>query len=139
MRDITEKTYKAIVIDGDEKHVLFYRRPGQKEIASYNAHLFERRGNRIIQKASETRTRYGAKIMTGFEKGTFGVDGKVFASQPEDPDYRADWKELLVEHVPDIVAAVGAFAFEGTKVVAETPDFELGDEDEDPDPTTESK
>lgn len=136
MRDITERTYKATVIDGDEKHTFYYRRPNNKEIGAYQSSLFERKGNKIIPKAAETRTKFGARVLTGFEKGTLGANGKVFSSDPQDPDYRADWKEMLVEFVPDIVAAVGRYAFEGTSVVSTGADgFELGGEeldDEDP-------
>ena len=138
MRDIMESKYKATVIDGDEKHVFYYRRPSNKEIVAYQASLFERRGNKIIPKAAETRTKFGARILIGFEKGTFGADGKLFSSDVGDGDYRPDWKEILVEHVPDIVAAVGRFAFEGVSVVGgDAEGFELADEaDLDLDPTT---
>lgn len=130
MRDITERIYKATVVDGDEKHVFLYRRPTNKEIGAYQAALFERKGNKIIPKAAEARTKFGARILTGFEKGTLGANGKVISSDPNDPDFRADWKELLVEFVPDIVAAVGRHAFEGTAVQGSNVDaLEIGTED----------
>lgn len=130
MRDITERTYEATVIDGDEKHVFYYRRPSNPEIGSYQSSLFVRKGNKIIPKAAETRTKFGARILTGFKKGTLGANGKLISSDPNDPDFRADWKEMLVEFVPDIVAAVGRYAFEGTTVVnGNAEGFELGEEE----------
>lgn len=131
MRDLSESIYKATVIDGDEKHVIFYRRPDQKEIAAYQASLFERKGNKIIPKAAEARTKFGARIITGFEKGSFGYAGKAFASDPADPDYREDWKKLLVDKVPDIIGAVGRFAFEATSVIGgEIEGLELAGEED---------
>ena len=128
MRDITERIYQATVRDGDEKHVFYYRRPTNKEITAYQGSLFEKVRNKIIPKAAETRTKFGARIITGFEKGTLGAFGKVFSSDPADTDdYRADWKELLVEHVPDIVAAVGQHAFESTAVISGEA-LEIGDD-----------
>ncbi|MHC1728578.1 MAG: hypothetical protein AB9866_21680 [Syntrophobacteraceae bacterium] len=144
MRDITEKIYTATVRDGDEKHVMFYRRPEPKEIAAYQAGLFERKGNKIITRASETRIKFGKRILTGFKKGTFGIGAMIdgervvrpISSDSTDPDYREDWKELLAENMPDVVAAVGHFAFEGTAVVGgEIEKLELGAEDlDDEDP-----
>jgi len=130
MRDITERIYKATVVDGDEKHVFFYRRPSNKEIGAYQSALFERKGNKIIPKAAETRTKFGARVLVGFEKGTLGANGKLISSDPQDADYRADWKELLTEFVPDIVSAVGRYAFESTSVIGANADaLEIGEED----------
>ncbi len=143
MRDITERNYKATVLDGDEKHVFFYRRPDNKEIAAYQSSLFERKGNKLIPKAAEARTKFGARILIGFEKGSLGINGKAISSDPNDEDFRGDWKELLVKYLPDVVAAVGRHAFEGTGVISDTPNFEIGeeelDEDELPDPLKQPK
>jgi len=70
-------------------------------------------------RAIQTRIKFGAKLLVGFSKGTFGLNGKAIASDPQDPDYYPDWKELLVKEAPDIVADVARDAFEGTKVVTD--------------------
>jgi hypothetical protein len=120
MRDLSTSEYTAKVQDGDEVHEIYYRRPGNDEIAAYQASLFERKGNKLIPKAAQARLKFGARIIIGFKKGTFGFGGKFIASDPKDSDYREDWKKLLVDKVPDIVSAVGRHAFEGTNVMEES-------------------
>lgn len=109
-------------------HEMHYRPPTNAEIASYQSGLFERKGRKLKNRVHETRVKYGLKILTGFKKGSLGINGKPFSCDPEDPDYRADWKELLSQGAPMIIAAVAQAAFEGTGVAQD--DVELLDEDE---------
>lgn len=84
------------------------------ERAAYSVRLFERKGNKFINKTFDARLDFGTKIITGFEKGTFGVDGKAFSCDASDVDYRQDWKELLVATASDVVSAVAQLVFEAT-------------------------
>lgn len=120
MRDLSTDIYEARVKDGNELHILYYRRPTSTEHAAYAASAAQRRGGKIINRMIETRLKFGARVLTGFQKGTFGFQGQAIASEPEDQDFYPDWKNLLVKAVPDIVAAIGREAFEGTQVVSET-------------------
>jgi len=112
----------AYVRDGvsGDLHELHYRLPTNADRVSYQAGLWVRKGKQFINQALETRLRLGSQLLVGFVKGTIGLDGKPFSSNPTDPDYREDWRELLLQYAPDVVAVVALAAFEGTGV-AEAP------------------
>lgn len=140
MRDLSTNLHVARVQDGDDVHVIQYRRPTNEEMVTYQASLFVRKGNKLVSRVAEMRLKFGARILVGFEKGTFGYEGKPFSCDPLDPDYRENWKDLILQSAWDVVSAIGKHAFEGTTVVGETPEFGLEDElkdlfDEESDPT----
>jgi len=121
MRDLSAQKNIVEIQDGisGDVHEMHYRPPTTEEIAAYQNGLFERRGRKLRSRITENRLKYGARILTGFKKGTFGCDGRPFASDPADPDYREDWKEQLVKNAPDVVCAVALVAFESTGVSRE--------------------
>lgn len=115
MRDLTAKNTIEINdgISGDV-HEIYYRTPTNEERAAYLAGAVQRKGKKILNRVFENRLKFGAKIITGFKKGTIGKDGKAFSCDENDEDYREDWMDLLVSEAGDIVAAVGASVFEMT-------------------------
>jgi hypothetical protein len=121
MRNLSNRTYTAVIQDGDEQHRIQYRRPTNKELHAYHAYLFKKEGNKILNRSGEARFKFGQLIITGFEPGTFGIEVNdelvPLSCNSGDPGYRENWKEILCESVPDIVAAVGQFAFESVSVV----------------------
>jgi hypothetical protein len=121
MRDLSALKNIVEIQDGisGDVHEIHYRNPSVEEMAGYQNGLFERRGRKLRNKIFENRLKYGGRIITGFEKGSFGCDGKPLASDPSDPDYREDWKEQLVKNAPDVVCAVAMVAFESTGVSRE--------------------
>lgn len=118
MRDLTAERNIAVVHDAlaGEAHRIYFRRPTNAEMVAFQNSAFRRKGSKLENRLFETRLAFGAKIMTGFEKGSFGADGKPFASDPKDPDYRGDWADLIRENAPDVVAVVAMIAFEGATV-----------------------
>ena len=134
MRDIKATENTIEINDGHcgDVHVLKYRNPTRQEMTAYQARLFERKGKKMIPRFFEARVEFGRKLLTGFVKGTLGYEGKAFASDPSDPDYRADWCDLLVECAPDIVAVVAQQAFEATGVARQDIDIAAYDETDDP-------
>lgn len=116
MRDLTTKANVMEIQDGvsGDTHEIYYRMPTNKERAAYSAALFERKGKKVKDNTFPTRLKFGRRICTGFKKGTFGVDGKAFASGQTDHDYRADWAELLEEGSPEVFVALAFQVFEGT-------------------------
>lgn len=128
MRDFAAERNVLEIQDGisGDVHEIYYRMPSNEERAAYQNGAFERRGNRIKSRLFENRLKFGARLITGFRKGTIGIDGKAFSSDSSDPDYRQDWKELLVRHAGDIVASVAAGVFENTGTAREAePDVPL--------------
>jgi len=131
MRDLNAKRNVLIVKDsasGDE-HELYYRTPTNAEVTSYMASHIRRSGKKLIQTIYESRLKFGVLILEGFKKGTFGVDGCAFSSDPEDEDFRSDWKGLMAQNAGDIVSTVAVHAFEGTHVVRRDPVEADSDED----------
>jgi hypothetical protein len=119
MRDLT-KTDKNIlkIHDGrsDTDIELYYRNPTTQEEVAYQSKLFRRQGKKLLINAYETRLEMGLKILTGFREGAFGISGKPISSDPQSPEYRKDWKELLKENASDIITALAFQIFESARV-----------------------
>ncbi|MHC1727955.1 MAG: hypothetical protein AB9866_18460 [Syntrophobacteraceae bacterium] len=116
MRDFAAERNTLEIHDGTsgDVHEIHYRMPSNEERAAYQNGAFERRGQKIRSRIFENRLKFGARIITGFRKGTLGIDGKAFSADSDDPDFRQDWKDLLMRHAGDVVACVGACIFEST-------------------------
>jgi hypothetical protein len=116
MRELNVQENTIEIQDGisGDVHAIRCRKPTMHEMAAYQAGLFERKGKKMINRIYQTRVEFGKKIITGFVKGTLGVDGQAFASDPADPQYREDWLDILCTMAPEIVAAVAMQAYEGT-------------------------
>ena len=132
MRDFAADKNVIEITDGisGDVHEIHVRKPTSKEIASFQARLFERKGKKIINKAHATRLEFGAEIITGFKPGTLGINGVAISHVASDPGYREDWKDLLVQNAPDIVAAVAQQVFEGTGAARNANGLEFVSEDE---------
>lgn len=106
-------------ISGTEITV-YYRTPTMQERTAWLASLFDREGTEVKDKSVETNIHWGREIMTGFANGCFGIpdgdnDVKPISSDPDSPDYRADWKDLLVEFAPEFVEFFARRVFEGNR------------------------
>lgn len=120
MRDLNA-TYNLLeVIDpiSGDVHKIRYRTPTNAERIAYAGAMMVRDGKKIKLRvnAFDLNVEYGASVMTGFETGTFCFDGRMVSSDPPEDGYRDDWKDLLVENCPEIVAAVGQTVFAGARV-----------------------
>lgn len=109
-------------ISGDEI-TLYFRTPSNSERQRYFADLWGRDGDNIKDNSQEARLNYGAEILMGIEDDEFGfkdADEKIkpFSSDPENKkNYRADWKELIKEHAPELVEFLALRVFEGLRQV----------------------
>ncbi len=126
MRDFTVERNVLEIQDGisGDVHEIYYRMPTNEERATYQNGAFERRGRKLRARIFENRMKFGARIITGFRKGSLGAGGKPFSCEPDDPDFRQDWKDLMIEHAGDIVASVATCVFESTGAAREA-DLEL--------------
>ncbi len=118
MRDLqpSDKT-KLTVFDaiGGGDVDLFYRMPTTKERTAYSSSLVKRKGNKIINKTGETRIRFGLDILTGVQDGYFSYGGQPVSSDPNSPDYREDWKDLVEKTASDLISALSVTVFEGVR------------------------
>ena len=121
MRDFAAERNILEIQDGitGDVHEIHYRMPTNEERAAYQNGVFERRGQKIKSRIFENRLKFGARIITGFAGRTLGIDGRAMSADPGNPDYRQDWKDLLVRHAGDIVASVAASVFEATGTARE--------------------
>ncbi len=121
MRDFAAERNVLEIRDGTsgDLHEIYYRMPTNEERAAYQNGAFERHGQKLRPRIFENRLKFGVRIITGFKKGTLGVGGKTFSSEPDDPDFRQDWKDLLLRHAGDVVASVSVAVFESTGPVRE--------------------
>lgn len=129
---------------GAEKHVLNihdnlsgtdiqfeYRMPTTEERTNYGNAAVQRRRNKVTQRMTQTRQKYGAAILTGIRDGDFTImeGGKEvpLSSTSGSDGFREDWKAKLLEHAADLVELLGAQVFEASAMVDEAdegPDLE---------------
>jgi hypothetical protein len=100
---------------------LYFRFPTTEERQAYMSAMFERDENKIRFKISEARQEFGLKILTGIKKGSFilvenGRPEKQISSDPKDPDYLKNWRELVAKQGIDVVEEMAAHVFEGHRV-----------------------
>ncbi len=134
MRDLTRSDKNKMVINdarsGSEIE-LYYRNPTTQEEVEYQAKLFKRQGKKVLINAFSTRLEMGLKILTGFREGDFGIEGKPIASDPQSPNYKENWKDLLKDSAADIITAFSFSVFEGARLdTGQEVDFELAGETE---------
>lgn len=113
MRDAGIKEHTVWIYDSIGKctHELYFRLPSTEEHIEYRKNLFVREGDEAKNESFRIQAKMGYRILLGFKKGTFGLDGQPYASDPDDPDYRQDWKEIIAQDASDILAAVAQKAF----------------------------
>ena len=103
------------IVTGEEV-TLFYRTPTTKERLVYDASSFEKKGGKIISLVHQTRQKFGLKILTGFKKGCLACDGKLISSDPQDPDYYAEWKNEFQNTCGDLIKFMAVVVFEGVQL-----------------------
>lgn len=117
MFDLTASRNVAVINMNGVDFELYYRNPTTEEMVGFQGEGMVRKGNKIINRLVFARVKYGAAVITGFKAGLFAAEGKPVSADPQDKkEYRKDWKELLVQGAPQLVAAVGQVVFEGVRV-----------------------
>lgn len=97
--------------------VLSYRLPTTKERVAYTAACIQRKGAKVINKSTETRIKYGKKILIGVRDGDFEVPGQgnefaILSSDPESKGYQAGWKDLIEKYASDILELLSIQVFD---------------------------
>lgn len=109
---------------------LEFRMPETNERLAYDNAMTKRQGAKIkIAKDWQVvQAKMGARLCTGFELGDFSMAGKPISPVQGDPNYYADWKNLLLKKRPDLLAALARKIF---GAVSEQPaDVDLDDDDD---------
>ena len=122
MRDLDVSATNKIVISDARSGTeieLYYRNPTTQEEVEYQSKLYKRKGNKLILHP-KVKVDLGLAILTGFREGDFGVAGKPISSDPESPNYRKDWKDLLGRMASDIISTFATVVYEGARVASDT-------------------
>ena len=140
-----EELHKKIIATTRGVEVgVYHREPTTEEIHRYNNEAIRRKGQKMTFRQTEAQYKFGAKILKGLVEGAFGVpgpDGKLtpVSSDPESPDYKENWKQLVLKRAPAVVITLGAAIFGGTEAIDEAEDVDGEDEDKDIDGEDEDK
>jgi hypothetical protein len=108
---------------------IYYVMPSNPDRVAYSNAFFERKGSKVVAKADSLgiKASFGAKIVAGFEKGAFTLDGKIISSDSSDPDYFPDWKKFMSTSAMDVLAYLATTVFEALARPVTPLDFEIED------------
>lgn len=112
-------------------HEFYYRMPTTAERIQYQAGLYQRKGNKVINKAYAQQIKFGQKMITGIKAGTLSYDGVALSSEAGTPGYREDWKTILETCAPELLALLARAIFESTSIGTGQTGLEMAIEDED--------
>lgn len=97
---------------------IYYRSPTTQEREAYSNKSIQRKRNKLIFRAAQTRHKYGLIILTGIREGDFIIkkDGKKvpLSSDSKSPNYNKDWKDIMLKYASDIIEVLAAFVFESS-------------------------
>lgn len=123
--------------------VLLYRMPTTKERVAYANESFQRKGRKLINRAVETRMKFGLNVLEGFREGDFerkvGAAWKPIASDSASDNYFPEWKEHVEKYASDLIEHLAIRVFDLPVQVPEEDEdqrSEVGDQssEEDLDP-----
>lgn len=96
----------------------FYRVPTTEERQQYMASLFKRVGDEIQDHSFKVRVKWGKEILMdlGENQFAFFVEGEAtpISSDPNNKNFRADWKELVERYLADLLWFLAFRVFEGS-------------------------
>ena len=99
-----------------ESVTLFYTLPTNHQRLAYQGASVERVDGKIINRTIEARQRHGLEILTGVKAGDLEVekDGEwvPLITDPKQPGYREDWKDIVLEQASDLVELLAAQVFD---------------------------
>ncbi|KKW12652.1 MAG: hypothetical protein UY48_C0010G0004 [Candidatus Gottesmanbacteria bacterium GW2011_GWB1_49_7] len=102
----------------DSYLILYYRNPTTEERIAYTNALLTRRGQKIESAMGEARLKYGLRILIGIRDGDFATDDGPMSSNQQSPGYKENWKAIINELAPDVIAQLAILVFENPLVSA---------------------
>ncbi len=98
----------------------YWRNPTDAERIRYSNELYTRSKKEdkdIILMHPEIKKEYGLKVLTGFKPGDFADEnGKPIGTEKGSENYDPNWKEKLLEYVPEHLTLIATHVFESTKI-----------------------
>lgn len=94
---------------------IYYRTILSSDVIEFRSKSFQLIGKNQNEEATKKQMRFqfdfGAEFITGFKEGDLSYDGKLISSDPNSPNYKSDWKELLKETATFVVERFVDMAF----------------------------
>ncbi len=102
---------------------LYYRTVTAEDRIKYKSAILDQlTKSRDMEEIINLQLVWSEKIITGFKKGDFTLEGKSISSNSEDSDYYQGWFSVLKETATDILLSiVETLLGESTFVVRENP------------------
>lgn len=133
-RDLTVSRHELPLQDNitGEKFSMFYRVPENPERIKFSSSLFVKKGKKTIYKENvfKEQVEFGKSICLGFSEGYFKADGLFISSDPAQPYYRPDWKDLVEKGLPEAFQEIAIKVTRPLKVLDQDEAMEAIDSDE---------
>ena len=117
-----EKNHTEIFELDGTGYEFYVREPETKDRISYLANSIKKSNGKIIgniENVYENKYESGCLLITGFPennsegKPQFEYQGKAVSSDPDSPNYRKDWKELILSNFFNRILLFSTKVYEG--------------------------
>lgn len=110
----------------DKFEVVFsYRTPTTDDRVRYQASRYKREGTKLIDRSRSAVVEAALGVLVGIRTGDFTYAGAPVSSNPENPEYREDWKELVAAAAGDLLFLMGHDLFEGRVSIPDGANIEI--------------
>jgi len=103
----------------DDTHSFLVRIPTAKEVSKYLAEMFKRGGKNIVANTFLHNAKSAVTILEGIKSETIAYENRPLSSEPDNSGYRENWREILLENAPEILAPIGNRFFAGASIETE--------------------
>ena len=104
---------------GNGVAVFYTRNILPSERVKYLGSLIKKDEKGVTFLDNEVRLQNGSEILTGIEDNYFqDSDGTFIASDKHSPNYKEDWKELIIKHASELVMMVAVQMFESNRILS---------------------
>jgi hypothetical protein len=108
MIKINDNIEKIVVKVGEDEILFYVRKPKTSEKIDYQRKTFEflsgEKSGEAFQKQLEYHIELGMKHITGFREGDIEYEGKIISSDEKSENYYPKWKEVIKEHLGEVVS-----------------------------------
>jgi len=116
--EICEKESLKLRI-GEEEIEIYFRRPRAKEMVKYLAQTLEYGEEKNWEKIFSASMELASSCLVGIKKGDIVLEEKgekkPLITDPNEPGYLHDWKEVLSERIPELFLSLADYLLKITR------------------------
>jgi hypothetical protein len=118
MRELKASDKNEVVIfdkQSGTKILFFYNTPKTTERINYKSELTKavvENKNDAAKAIADVQLKFALQSICGFAENNFCVDDVAISSNPEKPNYYADWKMYLAENAADLLFTFADIVFD---------------------------